>query len=185
MAQAATAPLPLTPVNGAHAAREQERDARPSNSHRSASIEERTTALEIRWEVTIPTLATKTDVINLENRLLRWGVGAAIGLAAVLTALFTHSATRMDNALAANTAHMDSTLAAHTTRIDNALAANTARMDNAIAELKAESQAMNARIDRLDSRMDRLDARIDRLDEKIDARFDALMAEIRALGRAQ
>jgi len=152
MAQAATAPLPLTPVHGARDAREQEQGTRPSNSHRHTSIEERTTALEIRWEAIIPTLATKADVINLENRLLRWGIGAAIGLAAVLTALFTHSATRMDNA---------------------------------IAELKAESQTMNARIDRLDSRMDRLDARMDRLDEKIDARFDALMAEIRALGRAQ
>jgi len=150
MAQAATAPLPLTPVNGARDTREQERGPHPRNGYRT--IEERTTALEIRWEAIIPTLATKTDVINLENRLLRWGIGAAIGLAAVLTALFTHSATRMDNA---------------------------------IAELRAESQAMNTRIDRLDSRMDRLDARMDRLDEKIDARFDALMAEIRALGRAQ
>jgi len=119
MAQAATAPLPLAPVDGVHDAREQERSTRPRNIHRNASIEERTTALEVRLEVIIPTLATKADVINLENRLLRWGIGAAIGLAAVLTALFTHSATRMDNALAANTAHMDSTLAAHTTRMSH------------------------------------------------------------------
>jgi len=145
MPTTATAPLPVSPSLGERNEREPERGTGPRNNTRHASIEERTAALEVRWEVTIPTLATKTDVSNLENRLLRWGIGAAIGLAAVLTALFTHSATRMDNA---------------------------------IAELKAESQTMNARMDRLDSRMDRLD-------EKIDARFDALMAEIRALGRAQ
>jgi len=152
MAQAATAPLPLSPVNGAHATREQERDARPSNSHRYDSLEERTTALEVRLEVIIPTLATKTDVINLENRLLRWGIGAGIALLGVFAAVFI---------------------------------ANTARMDALDAKLDAVAARQDARMDALDAKVDRLNARIDRLDEKIDARFDALMAEIRALGRAQ
>jgi len=163
MPPTATLPLPASPAHGAGVARKQERSARPRSNPRTPSMEERTAALEFRLEVLVPTLATKADLTNLENRLIRWGLVAAIGLAAVFTALFTHSATRMDNALAAN----------------------TARTDNAIAELKAETQAIHARIDRLETRMDRLDARIDRLDEKIDARFDALMAEIRALGRAQ
>jgi len=128
-------------------------------------MEERTAALEVRLEVLIPTLATKVEVIdlraevrNLENRLIKWVVGAAIGLVAVFVTLFTYIAVRTDNAIEAQTV-----------RTDNAIAAQAARTDNAIAELKADIRAMNARIDRLDS--------------KIDARFDALMAEVRALGR--
>jgi len=49
--------------------------------------------------------------------------------------------------------------------------------------------ANTARIDALaarqDTRMDALDAKLDRLDAKMDSRFDALMAEIRALRRAE
>jgi len=155
MAQAATAPLPLSPVHGAHDAREQERGTRPSNSTRNASIEERTTALEIRWEAIIPTLATKADVINLENRLLRWGIGAA--------AVFIANTTRMD---------------ALDAKLDARFNALSARQD----KLDAKIDAVAAR---QDARMDALDAKIDRIDAKLDARFDALMAEIRALGRAQ
>jgi len=159
MAQVATAPLPLTPVDGARDAREQEQGTRSSNSHRYDSLEERTAALEVRLEVIIPTLATKTDLISLENRLLRWGIGAGIALLAVFAAVFIANTTRMD--------------------------ALDAKLDAVAARQDARMDALDAKVDRLNGRIDRLDARIDRLDEKIDARFDALMAEIRALGRAQ
>jgi len=166
MAQAATAPLPLTPVHGARDAREQEQSTRSSNSHRYDSLEERTAALEVRLEVIIPTLATKTDVINLENRLLRWGIGAGIALLAVFAAVFIANTTRMD-ALGA--------------KLDARFDALSARQD----KLDAVAARQDARMDALDAKVDRLNGRIDRLDEKIDARFDALIAEIRALGRAQ
>jgi len=170
MAQAATAPLPLSPVHGAHDAREQERGTRPRNSNRHASIEERTTALEIRWEVTIPTLATKTDIINLENRLLRWGIGAGIALLGVFAAVFIANTTRMD---------------ALDAKLDARFDALSARQDKLDAKIDAVAARQNVRMDALDAKVDRLNGRIDRLDEKLDARFDALMAEIRALGRAQ
>jgi len=57
------------------------------------------------------------------------------------------------------------------------------------AAFAAMFMANSARIDTLaarqDTRMDALDAKIDRLDAKIDSRFDALMAEIRMLRRAE
>jgi len=158
-------------------------------------MEERTAALEVRLEVLIPTLATKVEVIelraemrNLENRLIKWVVGTALALVAVFVTLSAYiatrtdnaieaQATRTDNAIAAQTQRMDNAIAAQTARTDSAIAAQALRTDNAISELKADIRAMN-------TRMDRLDARIDRLDEKIDARFDALMAEIRAQGRS-
>jgi len=58
------------------------------------------------------------------------------------------------------------------------LSASEGRMDKRI-------DALDTRIDKLDARIDKLDARIDRLDAKIDARFDAMMAELRALRRVE
>jgi len=95
----------------------------------------------------MPTLATHSDISDIrsqirgtENRLIMWGIGAVIALAATLVAMIT-----------ANTARIDT---------------QAGRMDAALAEIRADNRTTNARIDRLD--------------EKIDARFDALMAELRA-----
>jgi len=98
MAKTATAtaiPLPQPP------AREQAR------GYRNASIEERTAILETRWEETVPTLATSKDISdlrgemrNLENRLIKWVIGAAIALVAVFVALLTANTQRIDAALA-------------------------------------------------------------------------------------
>jgi len=220
MPTTATLPRQHAPTQAARAAREQEQapSARRTSHDRGTSLEVRTTVLEARWEETIPRLATKADISDLrgemrglENRLIKWVIGAALALVAVFTALFTYMGTQMSSALADQAARMEGALTAQATRMDNALADQAARtdtaigsletrldnsitsletridnsitslatrMDNAIAELKAENRAMNVRIDRLD-------ARIDRLDEKIDARFDALMAEIRAQGQRQ
>jgi len=77
------------------------------------------------------------------------------------------------------------------------LSTSTSRTDAAIADVRADSRAMNARMDALDAKIDRLDAKLDarfdallarqdgldakldRLDAKMDARFDAIMAELR------
>jgi len=148
MAQAATAPLPLTPINGARDAREQEQGTRPSNSHRYTSLEERTAALEVRWEVTIPTLATKTDLINLENRLLRWGIGAGIALLAVFAAVSIANTTRMD--------------------------ALDAKLDAVAARQDARMDALDAKVDRLNARIDRLDEKIDARFDALMAEIRAL-----------
>jgi len=105
----------------------------------------------------VPTLATSRDISdlrgemrNLENRLIKWGVGAGIALLAVFAAVFI-----------ANTARMD---------------ALDAKLESSVSRLDAKIDALAAR---QDARMDALDAKIDRLDAKLDARFDAIMAELR------
>jgi len=130
-----TATAPAAPYFHAKPAREQARA-------RTASIEERTAVLETRWEETVPTLATSRDISdlrgemrNLENRLIKWGVGAGIALLAVFAAVFI-----------ANTARMD---------------ALDAKLDSRIDELKSDVRETNARMDRLDARIDRLDAKLD------------------------
>jgi len=160
MAKTATAPLAHSLAQSvAHNAREQGRGSRSQGGFRTVSIEERTAALEARWEETVPTLATSRDISdlrgemrNLENRLIKWGVGAGIALLAVFAAVFI---------------------------------ANTARMDALDAKLETSVGKLDAKIEtsvgKLDARIDRLDAKIDRLDEKIDSRFDAIMAELREL----
>jgi len=134
MAKTATAAFPQSPAHIARDMREQGRGVRANNSYRNTSIEERTAVLEARWEETVPTLASKADISALENRLIKWGVGAGIALLAVFAAVFI-----------ANTARMD---------------ALDAKLDSALAEIKADNRATNARIDRLD---EKLDARFDAL----------------------
>jgi len=143
MAKTATAPFPHSLAQSvAHNAREQGRGSRSQGGFRTASIEERTAVLETRWEETVPTLATSRDISdlrgemrNLENRLIKWGVGAGIALLAVFAAVFI-----------ANTARMD---------------ALDAKLDSRIDELKSDVRETNARMDRLDARIDRLDAKLD------------------------
>jgi len=137
---------------------EQGHGARSHGSYRDAPVEERVAVLETRWEATVPTLATSKDISelrgemrSLENRLLRWGVGALLALLAVFAAVFI-----------ANTARMD---------------ALDAKLDSRFDTLTARQDKLDAKID---SRFDALTTRQDALDAKLDARFDALMAELRA-----
>jgi len=177
MAKTAAALSSIPAATHTASAREQESGAAKQGGFRTASIEERTAVLETRWEETVPTLATSKDISdlrgemrNLENRLLRWGVGAGIALLAVFATIFI-----------ANTARMDA--------LDAKLETSVGKLD---AKLDASVGKLSDRMDRLDARMDRLDAKLDArfealmarqdaLDAKLDARFDALVAELREL----
>jgi len=92
----ATAPTPHIHAQAARNVREARRGGRPSNRLPAVSIEERTAVLETRWEETIPTLATKTDIGALENRLVKWGIGAGLALLGVFAAVFIANTARMD-----------------------------------------------------------------------------------------
>jgi len=151
MPKTATAPA-LSPLP-AHTAR----GAREQGRFRTASVEERTAALEARWEETVPTLATSKDISALENRLMKWVIGAGLALLAVFAAVFI-----------ANTARMDA--------LDAKIDASVGKLDTRIDRLDAK---IDSRFDALAARQDALDAKFDRLDAKMDARFDAIMAELR------
>jgi len=180
MAKTATAPaLSAIPTHTARGVREQGR-------FRTASIEERTAALEARWEETVPTLATSKDISdlrgemrNLENRLIKWGVGAGIALLAVFAAVFIANTARMDA--------LDAKLETSIGKLDAKLETSVGKLD---AKLEQSVSKLDARIDRLDEKIDSrfdallvrqnaLDAKFDRLDAKLDARFDAIMTELR------
>jgi len=127
MPKTVTAPA-LSPLP-AHTAR----GAREQGRFRTASVEERTAALEARWEETVPTLATSKDISALENRLMKWVIGAGLALLAVFAAVFI-----------ANTARMD---------------ALDAKIDSRFDALAARQDALDAKFDRLDAKMDtRFDA---------------------------
>jgi len=133
MAKTATAPFSHSLAQSvAHHAREQGRGSRSQGGFRAASIEERTAVLETRWEQTVPSLATKADLRDLENRQLKWGIGAGIALLGVFAAVFI-----------ANTARMD---------------ALDAKLDASVSRLDERMDRLDAKIDRLDAK---LDARFD------------------------
>jgi len=125
MAKTATAAFPQSPAHVARDVREQGRGARQNNSYRNASIEERTAVLETRWAETVPTLATSRDISdlrgemgeirvemrNLENRLIKWVVGAGLALLAVVVALFTANTARIDKLDAKIDARFDALMA--------------------------------------------------------------------------
>jgi len=119
MAKTATAPAaPFFKATPRRRASEPAQHATP----RAASLEERTAVLETRWEETVPTLATSKDIAELrgemrtlENRLIKWGVGGVIALAAVFFGM----------------------LAANTARIDRLDAKIDARFDTLLAEIRA------------------------------------------------
>jgi len=105
------------------------------------------------------------EMRNLENRLIRWVVGAVIALAAVFTGMLAANSARLDGAIAATSARLDAAIAATTTRLDSAIAANTER------------------IDKLDAKIDALGARQDARMDRLDAKLDALMAELQSQRR--
>jgi len=156
MPQAATLPTHSHTPRRTRDTREPVRTAHLHSAAGRASIEERTAILETRWEETVPTLATSKDISDLRSELIKWGVGAVLALAAVFFGM-----------LAANTARIDRL----DSKIDSRIDGIDSRIDGAIAELKADNRETNSRIDKLDA--------------KLDARFEAMMAEIRALRRAE
>jgi len=113
---------------------------RSHGGYRDASIDERVAVLETRWEETVPTLATSKDISDLrgemrslENRLLRWGVGALLTLLAVFAAVFIANTARMD----ALDAKLDSRFDTLTARQDKLDAKIDSRFDALMAELRA------------------------------------------------
>jgi len=123
---AKTATAPTAPYFHTKPAREQVRA-------RSVSLEERTAVLETRWEETVPSLATKRDLEHLENRLLKWGIGAGIALLGVFAAVFIANTARMD----ALDAKLDARFDTLTARQDKLDAKIDARFDALMAEIRA------------------------------------------------
>lgn len=81
------------PVNELHLIRGEEPGAplfaRGTQPPDNIDVEHRLTALETRLDTVLPTLATKSDLAQMESRLLRWFVGTAI---AIVTLLFSGTA---------------------------------------------------------------------------------------------
>jgi len=101
--------------------------ARPRAQPRTASIEERTAALEARWEETVPTLATSKDISDLRSEMIKWVVGAGLALFAAFAAMFMANSARID------------TLA---TRTDARFDALDAKIDSRFDALMAEIRAL-------------------------------------------
>jgi len=141
-----------SPHAQAHAeprAREHTRATKPFS--RTESAEVRVAALEGRWEATVPTLATIADLRGIENRLVKWVLGAAFGLLFAVLGIFFSGYTSINARFDSITARFDSV----NTRLDS----TNSRIDSAVTELRAEIRETNARMD---------------------AKFDALMAELRS-----
>jgi len=163
-----TATIPLPQVHAAAAPRTARQEA-----WRAQPIEARVSALEVRWEETTPTLATRKDLSDLrtelvgsmgslENRLIKWILGAAFGLLFAVLGIFFSGYNALN-------ARFDSVNG----RIDSAVTELRTENRAAITELKEELRATNAR---MDARFERMETRL----ERIDAKFDALMTELRA-----
>jgi len=155
MPKAVAAPLPSAPYVGP-SPREHSRAAK--ELWQAQPIEARVSALEARWEETVPTLATSRDLSELraelqgsENRLIKWVLGAAFGLLFAILGIFFSGYTSVN-----------------------------ARIDSVAAELRAEIRETNAR---MEARFERIESKFERIDakfERMDAKFDALMAELRS-----
>jgi len=132
MPKAIAAPLPHVQAHAEPNARERTRAAKPFE--RAESADARLAALEARWEVTVPTLATIADLRGVENRLIRWVLGAAAGLLLALLGIVSNTNARFDSV--------------------------NARIDSVAAELRAEIRETNAR---MEARFERMDAKFDAL----------------------
>jgi len=144
-------------------------------------IEERISILEAHRESLTPALAMKADVRGAENRMILWILGAGLALAGFSFAVLTSTEGRMDKRIDKLDARID--------KLDARLDGVDARIDKLDAKVDTRFDALSARQDKLDAKVDalaaRTDARFDALDAKIDSRFEAVMAELRTLNRAQ
>jgi len=158
MPQSISAPLPH--AHAEPSAREQTRADK--HAWRAQPVEARVAALEARWEETVPTLATIADLRGVENRLLKWGGSAAVGLLLALAGIVTSTHSRFDQV------HM---------RIDSAVAELRSETRDSIAELRAEIRESR---EETRASIAELRAEIRETNARIDARFDALMSELRS-----
>jgi len=147
----AVAAAPLSPAHAHAGPRSREHSRAAKELWQAQPIEARVSALEARWEETVPTLATSRDLSELraelqgsENRLIKWVLGAAFGLLFAILGIFFSGYTSVN-----------------------------ARIDSVAAELRAEIRETNAR---MEARFERMESKF----ERMDAKFDALMAELRS-----
>jgi len=134
------------PFAHAHAGASTRAHSRAAKEPWSAQpIEARVSALEARWEETTPTLATRVDISDIrgelrgvENRLIKWVLGAAFGLLFAMLGIFFSGYTSVN-----------------------------ARIDSVAAELRAEIRETNARMEarfeKVDAKFERMDAKFDAL----------------------
>jgi len=145
MPQSLSAPLPH--VHAEPKAREHTRSDK--QAWRAQPVESRVAALEARWEETVPTLATRSDMRaelrGVENRLIIWILGAAFSLLFAVLGIFLSGYNTINE------------------RFDSV----NARIDSVAAELRAEIRETNAR----------MDARFERLDSKFDALMSELRSQ--------
>jgi len=141
MPKAISAPLPHAAAATARpSAREHTRTAK--QAWQTEPVEARVSALEARWEATVPTLATIADLRGVENRLIVWILGAAGTLLLSLLGIFFAGYNSLN------------------TRIDSAVAELRTETRASIAELRAEIRETNAR---MEARFERMDAKFDAL----------------------
>jgi len=150
MPKVISAPLPHTQAHAEPSAREPARAAKPFE--RTERIDARVSALEARWEETVPTLATIADLRGVENRLIVWILGAAGTLLLSLFGIFFAGYNSLN------------------TRIDSAVTELRTETRSSIAELKDETRSSIAE----------LRAELRETNARMDAKFDALMAELRS-----
>jgi len=130
---------------------------------RTFPMESRVLALEARWEETIPTLAKIADLRGVENRLIKWVLGAAFGLLFAILGIFFSGYTSLN------------------ARLDSAVSDLRAENRSAIADLKEDTRAAIADL-KEDTRVSIAELRteIRETNSRMDAKFDALMAELRS-----
>jgi len=180
MPKAISAPFPHAAAQPS--AREHARAAK--QAWHAQPIESRVSALEARWEETVPTLATRSDVRGelrgVENRLIIWILGAAFTLLFAVLGIFLSGYNSINERFDSVNTQIHSINA----RFDSV----NARIDSAVTEIRTETKASIADLRdelrteiretnaRMDARFERMDARFERLDSK----FDALMEELRS-----
>jgi len=162
------AAVPLSHVRSPETPRTARREA-----WRAQPIEARISALEARWEETTPTLATIADLRGVENRLIKWVLGAAAGVLLAMIGIFFSGYNALNGRL-------DSAVSELRTENRSAIADLKEDTRAALTELKAEIRDTNAR---MDARFERMEARFEKIDakfEKMDEKFDVMMMELRA-----
>jgi len=109
------------------------------------STEERVSVLEARWEETIPALATKADLAEVNTSMVRWviGAGASVLVAFIGLTLASHHSTN---------ARFDQV----NVRIDQLQSDTNARFDQVNARIDQLQNETNARFDQMNARLDRL-----------------------------
>jgi len=183
MPQSISAPLPHAVAEPN--AREHARAARQSWS--AQPIESRVSALEARWEETVPTLATRSDMHGelraVENRLIIWILGAAFSLLFAVLGIFLAGYNTINERFDSVNARFDSV----NTRINSAVTELRTETKASIADLRDELRAeiretrdeTRAASAELRASITELRAEIRETNARIDSRFDALMSELR------